>query len=151
MSDITTTEILLRLFVACLFGGMIGLEREYRHKPAGVRTDILVALGTCVMTIVSVQIARFASDPVSVNVSQIVSQILPGIGFIGAGTIIHAKGRVEGLTTAASIWLVAGVSMAVGLGLYGLAGSAAIIGVGSLILLHAIKLPEGDGNEKRER
>ena len=145
MPDVSTQEILLRLVVAGVLGALIGLEREYRHKPAGVRTDILVAVGTCVMTIVSVDIARFATEASSVNIAQIVSQVLPGIGFIGAGTIIHAKGRLEGLTTAASIWLVAGVSMAVGLGLYGLAVAAAIMGVGSLIILHAFKVPEGDG------
>jgi len=145
MPDVSTSDILLRLFVAALLGALIGLEREYRHKPAGVRTDILVAVGTCVMTIVSVQIARFATDAASVNIAQIVSQVLPGIGFIGAGTVIKARGHVEGVTTAASIWLVAGVSMAVGLGLYGLAVTATIIGVGSLILLHAFKVPEGEG------
>jgi len=147
MPDVSTSDILLRLVIAALLGALIGLEREYRHKPAGVRTDILVAVGTCVMTIVSVQIARFATDAASVNISQIVSNVLPGIGFIGAGTIIQARGRVEGLTTAASIWLVAGISMAVGLGLFGLAAAAAVIGVGSLILLHAFKVPEGDGKK----
>lgn len=145
MTDIGSLDILTRLVVAALLGAVIGLEREYRHKPAGVRTDILVAIGTAVMTIVSVEVARFSSGSGSVDVSRIVSQVLPGIGFIGAGTILQAKGHVEGLTTAASIWLVAGIGMAVGLGLYPLAVMATVLGVVSLIILHVVKLPEDGG------
>ncbi|TAK04287.1 MgtC/SapB family protein [Patescibacteria group bacterium] len=147
MTDISSLDILIRLVVAASLGAVIGLEREYRHKPAGVRTDILVALGTAVMTIVSVEIARFSDSSSAVDVSRVVSQVLPGIGFIGAGTILQAKGHVEGLTTAASIWLVAGVGMAVGLGLFPLAVMATALGVGSLILLHVVKLPEDGGKD----
>jgi len=146
MSDLSTLDILTRLVVAAAIGAAIGLEREYRHKPAGVRTDVLVAIGTCVMTIVSLQIAQFSGE--AVDVSRIVSQILPGIGFIGAGTIIQARGHVEGLTTAASIWLVAGVSMAVGLGFFSLAATAAALGITSLLLLHAVRVPEDDRPRK---
>ena len=144
MSDLSTLDIITRLVVAALLGAAIGLEREYRRKPAGVRTDVLVAVGTCVMTIVSIEIARFSASAEAIDVSRIVSQVLPGIGFIGAGTILQAKGHVEGLTTAASIWLVAGVSMAVGLGLFSLAIMAAVLGVTSLLILHAVRLPEDD-------
>ncbi|OGL67282.1 hypothetical protein A2856_01150 [Candidatus Uhrbacteria bacterium RIFCSPHIGHO2_01_FULL_63_20] len=148
MSDLSTLDILTRLVVAAAIGAAIGLEREYRHKPAGVRTDVLVAIGTCVMTIVSLQIAQFSGSVEAVDVSRIVSQILPGIGFIGAGTIIQARGHVEGLTTAASIWLVAGVSMAVGLGFFSLAATAAALGITSLLLLHAVRVPEDDRPRK---
>jgi len=144
MSEITTIDILVRLVTAALLGAAIGLEREYRKKPAGVRTDILVAVGTAVIAILSVEIARFTTNAASVNISQIVSQVLPGIGFIGAGSIIQSKGRVEGLTTAASIWLVAAVGMAAGLGLFTLAVLAAALGIISLLILHAIKLPESE-------
>lgn len=144
MTDLSNLEILTRLVVAALLGAVVGLEREYRRKPAGVRTDILVAVGTTVMTIVSVEVARFSASSAAVDVSRIVSQVLPGIGFIGAGTILQAKGHVEGLTTAASIWLVAGIGMAVGLGLYPLAVMATVLGVVSLVILHVVRLPEDD-------
>lgn len=144
MSSIATADILIRLVVAALLGAAIGLEREYRKKPAGVRTDVLVAVGTAVITIISIEIARFSSVAGSVDVSRIVSGILPGIGFIGAGSIMQAKGHVEGLTTAASIWLVAAVGMAAGLGLFTLAALATAMGIVSLLILHAVKLPEGE-------
>lgn len=149
MASLPYIEIFTRLMVAALLGAAIGLERAYRHKPAGVRTDVLVAVGTAAMTIVSVEIARVAAEASSIDISRIVSQILPGIGFIGAGTIIHAKGRVEGLTTAASIWLVAGVSMAVGLGMFGLGVMATMIGIMSLIILHLIHIPETENGKKQ--
>src|SRR3989338_3962977 len=105
------TEILIRLVFATLAGGLIGLEREVVHKPAGVRTHMLVCLGAALFVLVT-----FQTTPN--EVARIIAGIATGIGFLGAGTIFKAKNDVHGLTTAASIWAVAGVGIAIGLGYY---------------------------------
>ncbi len=105
------TEILLRLVFATLAGGLIGLEREVVHKPAGVRTHMLVCLGSALFMLVSIE--AFPDDVV-----KIIAGIATGVGFLGAGTIFKAQSEVHGLTTAASIWAVAGVGIAIGLGYY---------------------------------
>jgi putative Mg2+ transporter-C (MgtC) family protein len=101
----------LKMLVSIALGALIGLEREWTKKPAGLRTHMLVSLGACLFTIVSIQ--YFSADPVRVS-----SGIVTGIGFIGAGTIMAAKGRVHGITTAATLWVVAGAGMAVGADAY---------------------------------
>ena len=105
------SEILLRLVLAVIAGGLIGLEREVVHKPAGVRTHMLVCLGAALFVLVT-----FQTTPN--EVARIIAGIATGIGFLGAGTIFKAKNDVHGLTTAASIWAVAGVGIAIGLGYY---------------------------------
>jgi putative Mg2+ transporter-C (MgtC) family protein len=105
---------IVRLIVAAILGGIIGLERELRHKPAGLRTNMFIGLGAAMFTILSDQLA--AAHPG--DHTRIAAQIIPGIGFIGAGSILHARGSVTGLTTAATIFVVASVGMAVGGGLY---------------------------------
>ena len=124
-------EFILRLFVAALLGGFIGLDREYRAKEAGYRTHLLVSLGSALMMIVSqygfteviekIDIARY--DPVT------------GIGFIGAGTIILQRQVVRGLTTAAGIWATAGIGLAVGAGMYVLGIVTAVLTLVGLELL----------------
>ncbi len=106
------TEVLLRLVFATLAGGLIGLEREVVHKPAGVRTHMLVCLGSALFTILTIE-GFSAGDPI-----RIAAAIAMGIGFLGAGTIFKSKNEVYGLTTAASIWSVAAVGLAIGLGYY---------------------------------
>jgi len=118
-------ELILRIFVAALLGGLIGLEREYRAKEAGFRTHFLVALGSALFMIVS---AYGFGDSLNNelqrwDVSRVAAQVVSGIGFIGAGTIIFRKDSnvVSGLTTAAGVWVVAAIGLACGGGLYKLA------------------------------
>ena len=108
-----TTELIVRLVVAGLLGGLIGAEREYRAKVAGTRTHLLVAIGAALMMIVSRYGFDGQGDP-----SRVAAQIVSGIGFIGAGAIMVNKHAVHGLTTAAGIWVAAGIGMAGASGLY---------------------------------
>lgn len=104
---------LFRLLLAALLGGVIGLEREFKHRPAGLRTNMFICFGAAMFTLLSVALSN-GSDA-----TRIASQIIPGIGFIGAGSILHGgRGLVGGLTTAATLFVVASVGMAVGGGLY---------------------------------
>jgi putative Mg2+ transporter-C (MgtC) family protein len=105
---------IIRLFLAAILGGIIGLERQLRKKPAGLRTNIFICFGSAMFTILSDQLARdYGGDH-----TRVAAQIIPGIGFIGAGSILHARGSVTGLTTAATLFVVASVGMAAGGGLY---------------------------------
>jgi putative Mg2+ transporter-C (MgtC) family protein len=120
-----------RLVLAALLGGLIGLERELRHKAAGLRTNMLICFGAAMFTVLSIQLAdKFGGDHV-----RIAAQIIPGIGFIGAGTILHARGSVIGLTSAATIFVTASIGMAAGAGLYITAIFAAIIVLIALAVL----------------
>src|SRR5271154_3648171 len=105
---------LARLAVAAILGGIIGLERELRHRPAGLRTNMFICFGAAMFTILSDALAvEHLGDH-----TRIAAQIIPGIGFIGAGSILHTRGLTSGLTTAATLFVVAGVGMATGGGLY---------------------------------
>lgn len=115
--------MLLRLAVAGMLGTLIGLEREYRAKEAGMRTHFLVALGSCLIMIVS----QYGFGDNYADASRVAAQIVSGIGFLGAGIIIFRKEAVQGLTTAAGLWVSAGIGMAVGGGMY-------ILGVASTVL-----------------
>jgi len=106
-------ELFLQLCLATLFGGAIGLERELGGKPAGLRTNILICLGSVLYTKLSVAMAAGNADP-----TRIAAQIVTGVGFIGAGTILHARGAVVGLTSAATIWVVAAIGVALGAASY---------------------------------
>jgi putative Mg2+ transporter-C (MgtC) family protein len=107
-------QIIGKLLLAAALGGLIGLEREYRRRPAGLRTNMFLCLGSAMFTLLSVAAAdRFGGDHV-----RIASQIIPGIGFLGAGAILRGRAGVVGLTTAATMFVVASVGMAVGAGLY---------------------------------
>jgi putative Mg2+ transporter-C (MgtC) family protein len=106
-------ELLLQLALAMLLGGAIGMERELSGKPAGLRTNILICVGATLFTVLSVRLSGGRGDP-----GRVAAQILTGVGFIGAGTILHARGSVTGLTSAATIWVVSAIGMAVGTGAY---------------------------------
>jgi putative Mg2+ transporter-C (MgtC) family protein len=113
MGTVLSTSI-ARLVVAAILGGVIGLERQIKHKPAGLRTNILICFGAAMYTVLSEQLAGgFGGDH-----TRVAAQIIPGIGFIGAGSILHARGSVVGLTSAATIFVVASIGMATGGGLY---------------------------------
>lgn len=109
----TPTDLALRLAAAVLVGGAIGLNRDLRGKPAGVRTHALVSLGAALVTVVAADVAVANADAAAV--SRVMQGIITGIGFLGAGVILHPdQGRVRGLTTAASIWVVAALGIACG-------------------------------------
>jgi len=107
-------SIALKLVLAAILGGIIGIEREIRDKPAGLRTNILICVGSTLFMSISTKVAEMlGGDP-----TRIAAQIITGIGFLGAGAVLHSHGFVLGLTTAATIWVVAGVGMALGSGMY---------------------------------
>ena len=123
--------MLAKLLLATLLGGAIGLEREIAGKPAGLRTNILICVGAALFTQLSIDIAKIGFSPDGHpygDTTRIAAQIVSGIGFLGAGAILHGEGAVVGLTTAATIWVVAAVGAAVGAGAYVDAlGSTALI------------------------
>jgi putative Mg2+ transporter-C (MgtC) family protein len=127
---VVLTSTLARLLLAAFLGGVIGLERQLRHKPAGLRTNMFICFGAAMFTVLSKQLAGAESDS-----ARIAAQIIPGIGFIGAGSILHAKTSVTGLTTAATLFVVASVGMAAGGGLYWTAFFATIMILISLVVL----------------
>ena len=124
------SSTLTRLILAALLGGAIGLERQLRHRPAGLRTNMFICFGAAMFTILSRQLAGTPADS-----ARIAAQIIPGIGFIGAGSILHARASVQGLTTAATLFVVAGVGMAAGGGLYLTACFATAIILIALVVL----------------
>lgn len=108
------SEYVMRLVIALLIGGAIGLEREFKGKPAGMRTNMLICVGSCLIMILSIEIARTAAriaDP-----GRIAAQVVTGIGFLGAGTIIRSRFHIVGLTTAATIWVLSALGLAIGAG-----------------------------------
>ena len=123
-------EIVLRLLLAALLGAIIGFQRERAKKPAGLRTHILISLGSALFTIVSVY-----GFPGTADVSRVAAGVVTGIGFIGAGVIFRGMGgdHVVGLTTAASVWVVAAVGLAAGAGMYIVATATAVLAL--LVLL----------------
>jgi putative Mg2+ transporter-C (MgtC) family protein len=118
------------LLLAAVLGGIVGLERQLRHKPAGLRTNMFICFGAAMFTVLSKQLAGVESDS-----ARIAAQIIPGIGFIGAGSILHAKASVTGLTTAATLFVVASIGMAAGGGLYLTACFATLMILFALVLL----------------
>lgn len=133
--------MILRLFIAALLGGAIGIEREFRAKSAGFRTHFLVALGSCLFMILSQygfeQILSLHSQAkdLSLDPSRIASQVVTGIGFIGAGTIIFQKNMVKGLTTAAGLWVSSAIGLTCGSGLFLLSVAATLL---ALICLEGV-------------
>jgi putative Mg2+ transporter-C (MgtC) family protein len=117
--NLTFTEIVIRLILAIVLGAVIGLEREFSGKPAGLRTHMMVSLGAAAFTVVTLQVfgaVMGAMEQTRADPIRIVEGIIGGIGFLGAGTIIRARGTVEGITTAAGIWVVGAVGLACGAG-----------------------------------
>jgi len=125
-------DLLGRLLLATVLGGAIGWERQHAHKPAGLRTNILICVGAALLTDLSVAMAAAASGPA--DPGRVAAQIVTGVGFLGAGTILQARGSVTGLTTAATLWVVAAIGMSVGFG-------AAIEATGATVLVLVILIP----------
>ncbi len=115
----TPTDTLLRLLAITLISGLIGIEREYHAKPAGLRTNVMVGLGSTIMTLAGLRALDLFPEIKAIDPTRIAAQVITGIGFIGAGAILRpGGGNVVGLTTAATLWVVSGLGIAVGLGLY---------------------------------
>jgi putative Mg2+ transporter-C (MgtC) family protein len=130
-------DLLARLTLATLLGGLIGWERESHGKPAGLRTNILICVGAALLSDLSVRFGGLSdSDLIRPDPARLAAQIVSGIGFLGAGTIIQARGSVSGLTTAATLWVVAAIGIAVGAGFY-------VEATGSAILVFLVLLPLG--------
>jgi len=128
-------DLAFRLIVAAVLGALIGLEREYHDHPAGMRTHLLVAVGSATFTVLSLEAFKApGADP-----ARIAAQVVTGIGFLGAGAILKDRGGIRGLTTAASLWAVAAVGMAAGAAAWGVAVAATVIVIVSLWPLHEIE------------
>jgi len=138
---ISSEELILRLVVAAVLGGLVGLERERLEWAAGMRTHALVSLGSALFMVVSIfGFSDILSEQhVILDPSRVAAQVASGIGFIGAGTIIFRREIVKGLTTAASIWAVAAVGLAVGGGMFLAAGAATLLALALLVLARPVK------------
>jgi putative Mg2+ transporter-C (MgtC) family protein len=139
MQTALTLETFGSLLLAVALGAIVGIQREKAHRPAGLRTHMLVCIGSCLFTIISMS---FSLDP-----ARIASGIVAGIGFIGAGTIWAEKDKVKGITTAASLWATSAIGLTVGIGDYPLATTVTIL---VFIILVSKYLMERLGIEKRE-
>lgn len=115
---LTDTEILFRLSLSVFLSGLIGLERQLHRRTAGLRTHILVSLGSCLIMLTSLYVFDIYKNEVPLDPARIAAGVITGIGFLGAGTIIREREKVRGLTTAASLWVVAGIGLALGVGFY---------------------------------
>jgi putative Mg2+ transporter-C (MgtC) family protein len=127
--DLPWQELVSRLLLATVLCAVIGIEREVHQKPAGIRTNALIGLGSALMTICGI---LAASGVPGADPSRVGSIVVQGIGFLGAGAIIQSSGTVRGLTTAASMWVVAGIGIAAGFGYYALAVATSLV---ALVLL----------------
>lgn len=124
-------EIIVRLMLAVVIGGAVGYEREYQNRPAGFRTHILVCVGAAVIAMLETSL----QSSMKIDIGRLTAQVISGIGFLGAGTIIRENGSVKGLTTAASLWIVACIGLCAGFVLYYLSVSATIVVFGVLVSL----------------
>jgi putative Mg2+ transporter-C (MgtC) family protein len=143
-------QMILRLCCALAAGGMIGWERELQEKPAGLRTNMLVALGAAVVVLAGLQLAKtgIAGENEAAAASRIIQGVVGGIGFLGAGTILQSRHSIHGLTTASALWLSAALGVASGLGLYKLTITAAVLGIVVLTVFALVEQqirPERDG------
>ena len=134
MGSLSDFEAVQRLLLGAVLGGVLGIEREWRQKDAGLRTNILITLGASLFTMMSIELTAGQGDP-----SRVAAQIVTGIGFLGGGAILRTKGGVQGLTTAAMIWVNAAIGVAAGGGQFHLAVIATGVTLGALLLLAPIE------------
>lgn len=126
-----SSYVVARLLLASVLGGLVGLERELSRKPAGIRTNMLICLGAALFTIVSYEMA----GNVGGDHTRIAAQIIPGIGFLGAGVVIRERGTIIGITSAATIFVVASIGMSVGAGFYATGIFTMLLLLGSLVII----------------
>lgn len=142
-------QLAFDLIFAAILGGLIGLEREFRHRPAGLRTLILVSVGAALFGAT----ATFAFGSASDATSRILANIVVGVGFLGSGAVLKQEDSVQGLTTAASIWAVAAIAIAVALNLYFLAVVAEVLVLGTLFVMRKFenKLPRAKSKAETDK
>lgn len=148
-----------RLALAALLGGVIGFEREWRERPAGLRTHILVCLAAAIVAVLSIEITHssyFDGDNVRIDPIRLIEAVTAGVAFLAAGLIVFAKGEVHGLTTGAGMWLAGAIGLACGLGFWGIAVYATVLALIVLVLLRLLERKlnmkeEGDGLNEASR
>jgi putative Mg2+ transporter-C (MgtC) family protein len=133
----TYGHYVLRLLVATFVGGLIGVEREYKGKPAGMRTNMLMCMGSCLVMILSIETAKEAGPPA--DPGRIAAQVVTGVGFLGAGTILRSRVSVTGLTSAATIWFVAALGLTIGAGLFTVTAAATAFMILTLTVLAGVE------------
>jgi putative Mg2+ transporter-C (MgtC) family protein len=147
--DLTASAIIARIGLAALLGLLVGLDRQHLRKPAGMRTMLMVSFGACLFTLGGVRLAALGSsvgDGFNTDaLSRVIQGIVAGIGFLGAGVILRDHGHIRGVTTAAGVWVTAGVGIACGLGEYLLASLSAVLAV-AVFTSSRFLLYEGDGH-----
>ncbi len=129
----------LRLFLALVFGGIIGWERERHNQPAGLRTHMLICMGSALLMLLSVALSLQFPDAQRADPGRIAAQVVSGIGFIGGGAILHLRGSVRGITTAASLWVVAGLGLSIGAGMYVISTLAVVLVFITLALITRVE------------
>jgi len=142
LQEFLSASLWLKLLLAIACGAAIGLERELGDKPAGLRTNMLICVGSTLITMVSLHVALTYSSP-QINIAdpgRIAAQIVSGVGFLGAGAIIQSRGAVHGLTTAATIWVMAGVGLAIGTGAFGAAIATTLVLLAILVALRRLEV-----------
>lgn len=137
---LTDIDIILRLILSVILSGLIGFERQLQKRTAGLRTHILVSLGSCLIMLTSLYVFDIYSKIVPLDPARIAAGVITGIGFLGAGAIIRDRAEVKGLTTAASLWVAAGIGLATGAGFY---SGAIIASILALIVLFVLRFVEG--------
>lgn len=150
---ISDSSVFARLAISAFLGGLIGVERQWHRCNAGLRTHILVSLGSCLIMLTSIYVSDIYSGMVKADPARIAAGVITGIGFLGAGTIIRDNEGVRGLTTAASLWVVAGIGLAAGCGFYKAAEFTALL---ALVVLVVLRLAENKyfqkyKNDKNEK
>ena len=138
------TDMIVRLLLASLLGGLIGLERELHGRPAGFRTHLLVSLGSCLFVVTSIEFYRLYGNfsgvgPVGVDPARVAAQVVTGIGFLGAGAIIREGSSIRGLTTAACLWIAAAIGLSCGAGLFVVPLVVTTISLATLLLLKRVE------------
>jgi len=138
--DVSQLQPFLQILLAALLGGIIGIEREYRKKQAGLKTFSLVAVGSCLFTLVSIEFSTLGGYPqTQVDLTRVIQAVATGVGFIGAGLIIFRQFQVEGITTAAGLWVTSAIGIAVGAGAYFL---AILVALFTVLILAGFRLIE---------
>ncbi len=136
---LTNEQIILRLILSVVLAGFIGMERQVHRRTAGLRTHILLCLGSCLIMLTSLYLFDIYKSQVPLDPGRIAAGVITGIGFLGAGAIIREKEEIRGLTTAASLWVAAGIGLAVGCGFYTAAVTTTILTLIALVVFRKIE------------
>lgn len=136
---LTDIQMMSRLSLSVILGGLIGLERQLHRRTAGLRTHILVCLGSCLIMLTSLYVFDIYKNAVPLDPARIAAGVITGIGFLGAGAIIRDREGIKGLTTAASLWVVAGIGLAVGCGFYSAGIFSAVLALVVLFFLRYVE------------